>query len=72
MICLEKVLSVAHADAFVKVLGNEALLEGGERTAGRAAKKRKRNPQAISKRPEVRRITAEEREALNRLGRISQ
>ena len=66
MVCLEKVLSDAHVDAFVKVLGNEALFEGGERTAGRAAKKRKRNLQATSDGPEVRRIVSEAREALNR------
>jgi len=66
MVCLEKVLSDAHVDAFVKALGNEALFEGGERTAGCAAKMRKRNLQAVADRPEVRSIVSEARQALNR------
>lgn len=66
MVCLENVLSSAHVDAFVKVLGDEALFESGEGTAGRAAKKRKRNLQAVADRPEVQRIVSEVREALNR------
>ena len=66
MVCLEKVLSDAHVDAFVKVLGNAALFEGGDRTAGGTAKRHKRNLQAASDRPEVRRIISEAREALNR------
>ncbi len=66
MVCLEKVLSDAHVDAFVQVLGNEALFEGGDRTAGGTARRHKRNLQAASDRPEVRRIISEAREALNR------
>lgn len=66
MVCLENVLSHAHVDAFVKVLADATLFESGERTAGRAARPRKRNLQAVSDRPEVQRILATVRKALGR------
>lgn len=70
MICLENVLSSAHVGAFVKALENDALFEDGERTAGRTARQRKRNLQAIAEAPEIKRITSEVRESLNGNGQF--
>ena len=53
-------------DAFVKVLADATLFESGDRTAGRTARPRKRNLQALSDRPETKRILATVREALGR------
>ncbi len=64
MICLENLLDAARVGAFVKVLGDDSLYEAGKRTAGRAARQRKHNLQAIADKPEVTRIVASVREAL--------
>ncbi len=57
-------LSAAHVDAFVKVLNDAELFESGARTAGRTAKSRKQNLQALNAKPEVARVLQQVREDL--------
>ncbi len=66
MICLDNLLSSAHVGAFVKVLEDESLFADGERTAGPEARQRKSNLQALSDKPEIKRIVSEVRESLNK------
>ena len=52
--------------AFVKVLEDPALYESGARTAGKLAKEKKHNLQAVADQPEVTRIVAQVREDLSK------
>ena len=55
-----------YVGAFVKVLGNDELFQAGSKTAGRVAKARKQNLQALNQQPEVARITAQVRDNLSK------
>lgn len=64
MICLEDVLSQGQVSGFRNVLDLPDLFESGQRTARGAARQAKHNLQAVSERPEVKRLLGTVREGL--------
>ena len=64
MLCLENVLAESLVRAFVTVLDDMSLYELGARTAGKTARERKQNLQAIPDKPEVQRVVSAVRDGL--------